>query len=383
MTGFRIFLLGGFRAEVEGRTIPLEAWKRRRGADLVKVLALAPGHRLHRERVIDALWPDLRQEAGAANLRKAVHLARLALGRGAISVEHGMLSLSPSGPLEVDVDRFQAAADAALEDAGSAELAVDLYPGDLLPQDAYEPWAEEPRRRIRRLYLTVLKAAGRWERVVELDPLDEEAHRMLMRAHLEARDRTAALRQFERLREVLREELGVSPDPETVALHEDVLALEGHEPSTPQELSRAHLAAGLVALNRMDLEEAEREATQARGLAVAGGLGRELGEASGLLGMVAHMRGTWRDLFRREFLEVLEEAPSLAEHVFDAHLCLGEFSLYLPEGHEHAEGFARELLGIAEEHGSGHGRALAVLMLGETELLSGELERAERDLSMA
>ena len=75
-----IVLLGGFRVEVDGRPVPAEAWRHRRGADLVKLLALTPGHALHREQVIDALWPDLDPRAGPANLRKAVHFTRRAIG---------------------------------------------------------------------------------------------------------------------------------------------------------------------------------------------------------------------------------------------------------------------------------------------------------------
>jgi DNA-binding SARP family transcriptional activator len=47
----------------------------------VKLLALAPHHRLHREQLMDTLWPELAPEAAAANLRKAVHFARLLLAR--------------------------------------------------------------------------------------------------------------------------------------------------------------------------------------------------------------------------------------------------------------------------------------------------------------
>src|SRR6266567_7677340 len=182
-------LLGGFRAEVDGRRVPGEAWRHRRGADLVKVLALAPGHRLHREHVIDRLWPDLGAEAGAANLRKAVHFARRALGgERAVGTEGPMLQLWPSGSLSVDVERFEREAAGAIRtrDRAAAARAASRYEGDLLPEDPYAPWAEAPRERLRRTFVQVLKIAGRWDGVLALDPVDEEAHRALIRAHLEA-----------------------------------------------------------------------------------------------------------------------------------------------------------------------------------------------------
>jgi DNA-binding SARP family transcriptional activator len=379
-------VLGGFRADVGERAVPAEAWQHRRGADLVKLLAITPEHRLHREQVIDALWPDLPPEAGFANLRKALHYARRALGsEEAATVRGGVVHLWPDGRLSVDADGFEAAAGEALRrgDPGSAREAASRYPGELLPDDRYEPWTHGPRDRLGRRYLQVLKLAGDWDRVVELDPVDEQAHRELMRGHFERGDRQAAMRQFETLRRALHEELGVGPDPTTVSLYEEILAMEGEEPATPSERAVAHLSAGLVAFNRMDLDEAEREARLARQIAFEAGLERELGEASGLLGMVAHGRGRWRELFGQEFLDTVRASPNFAGPVFEAHLCLAEFSLYSTEDPAEVEAFAGELLELAERHGSAHGRAVATLMLGESHLMSGHLERAEEELSMA
>src|ERR1700682_3772798 len=105
-----IRLLGGFLVEVDGRRLPPVAWRHRRGADLVKLLALAPRHRLHREELTEALWPELPPEAAAANLRKAVHFARRSLG-GPETIESGpeLVALWPAGELVVDVERVEAA----------------------------------------------------------------------------------------------------------------------------------------------------------------------------------------------------------------------------------------------------------------------------------
>ena len=102
--------------------------------------------------------------------------------------------------------------------------------------------------------------------------------------------------------------------------------MQGQEPPTPAERTRALLAWGLVHLNQGDLEEAERTAEEARGLAIDAGLGREVGEASAILGLVAAARGRWRELFRSEFIQSMQRTPALAPFVFDAHLCLAEFS---------------------------------------------------------
>ncbi|MGI9016451.1 MAG: hypothetical protein ACR2HR_04970 [Euzebya sp.] len=78
-------LFGGFSVDVDGRVVPEEAWRHRRAAGLVKVLALAPRHRLVREQAIEKLWPGLSANAGASNLRKAAHRARRAVRRGAVA----------------------------------------------------------------------------------------------------------------------------------------------------------------------------------------------------------------------------------------------------------------------------------------------------------
>ena len=69
-------LLGSFRVAVGDRPLPDSAWRRKRAADIVKLLALEPTHRLHREQIVEALWPDLDPDAAANNLRVALHRAR-------------------------------------------------------------------------------------------------------------------------------------------------------------------------------------------------------------------------------------------------------------------------------------------------------------------
>jgi DNA-binding SARP family transcriptional activator len=75
----RIEMLGHVRVAFEDREIIESDWPARRPRELVALLALADGHRLARDQVIEQLWPHLGAEAGAANLRKAAHHARRTL----------------------------------------------------------------------------------------------------------------------------------------------------------------------------------------------------------------------------------------------------------------------------------------------------------------
>jgi DNA-binding SARP family transcriptional activator len=99
-------VLGGFSVSVDGEAVPAEAWRTRRAADLVKLLALEPGHTLHREQVLDRLWPELNEDAAGGNLRKAIHYARRAMRTPeSVSSHDGMITLW-DGDVDVDADRF-------------------------------------------------------------------------------------------------------------------------------------------------------------------------------------------------------------------------------------------------------------------------------------
>lgn len=378
VSSYEILLLGRFVVQVDGQPVPAGAWRHKRAAELVKILALADAHRLHSDQVMDLLWPDLAPDAAAGNLRKAVHFARAALGSAAAIGRSGeMLELCPEGHVHVDAVGFEAAAR-----AGNVG-ALDTYQGELLPEDRYAPWAEEPRERLRALYLRLLKTAGRWERVAEVDPSDEEAHRALMQRAIDAGDRRGAVRQFERLCERLRADLGAGPDRTSVALYERAISMGGPLPPTAAERTRALLARGLVQLSTGELQGAEQAARQARALAMKAALGREIGEASSVLGIVANLRGEWKQQFRAEFIAAVQAEPEASAHVLDAHLCLSEACLHGPAGHHGITEYARELQSIADRAGSVQGQALAQFLLGEAEMLSGRLGAARQLLTSA
>lgn len=63
-------MLGGFSVLLGDAPVAGESWTRPQAATLVKVLALAPGHRLHREQLMDRLWPDLTPAEAAPRLHK-------------------------------------------------------------------------------------------------------------------------------------------------------------------------------------------------------------------------------------------------------------------------------------------------------------------------
>src|SRR4051812_12849625 len=158
--GTEIHLLGRFGVVVDGPAVPADAWKRRQASSLVKLLALAPGRSLHRERVVDALWPGLAVVDAAPRLHKAAHYARRALGHDdALVLRAETVSLMPHGDVLIDVARFLIAAEQALavDDEQAAQTALRSYDGELLPGDLYEEWAEADRDLVRSRYQALLR----------------------------------------------------------------------------------------------------------------------------------------------------------------------------------------------------------------------------------
>src|SRR4051794_547383 len=153
-----VTLLGGFAAAVDGTAVPDSAWRLKKARELVKLLALARGHRLHRDQAMDVLWRELAPSAAANNLHQAVHVARRALGADTIDVRDEVLSLVA----EVDVDLLTAAATEArrLKTPAAYRAALSLYRGELLPENRYDDWAETRREELATL---AAELADEWE----------------------------------------------------------------------------------------------------------------------------------------------------------------------------------------------------------------------------
>ena len=240
-----VALLGGFSVRVGSRAVP-GSWRLRKSKTLVKLLALADGHRAHRDVLAGVLWPGLDPAAAANNLHQALHAARRALASdrspsaGALCLRDDIVILWPDGDLIVDADVFTAAAQRALR-SGSVEdygAALALYAGELLPEDRYADWAAPHRERLAALReaLTAGQARSLLERrrpeeaVALLEPLvadcpnDEPLHRVLMEALDQAGRRWDALDVYERLCRMLDEEYAAAPEAATLSLYRRILS---------------------------------------------------------------------------------------------------------------------------------------------------------------
>ena len=162
MGNVSVALLGGFAASVDGVPVAESAWRLKKARELVKLLALAPGHRLHREQAMDLLWGDREPAAASNNLNQAVYVARRALDVGAIEARDDVLVLTA----DVDLERWAlATADARRVRTVSAyRAALSLYAGELLPENRYDDWAAERREELAEL------ASELTEELAALDP---------------------------------------------------------------------------------------------------------------------------------------------------------------------------------------------------------------------
>jgi len=245
----RVWLLGGFRVSVGNRKVDESAWRLKKAASLVKLLALAPSHRLHRERAMDLLWPELGLRAASNNLRQTLHVARRTLhpdpqiASRYLTLSGEQLLMCPQGGLWVDVEAFEQAADTARRSGEPAayRAAIELYSGELLPEDRYEEWAEGRRQELRQMFLSLLvELAGLYEerggegdlalamqsfqRALAKETTNEEAHVGLMRLYASSGRSGDALRQYGRLSEALSSRLGAEPSASARALREEIAA---------------------------------------------------------------------------------------------------------------------------------------------------------------
>ncbi|MGH3090631.1 MAG: LuxR C-terminal-related transcriptional regulator [Rubrobacteraceae bacterium] len=235
----RVWLLGGFRVSVGERAVEEGEWSLRKAKSLIKALSLAPGHQLHREQVMNLLWPNLSPESAANNLHRTLHAARRTLEPASryLPLRGEQLALCPDGELRVDVEAFEEAAKAARRsrDPAAHRTAVDLYAGDLLPGDLYEDWVEGRREGLRSAHLELLvelaalheereefePAIEALRKVVDIEPAREEANVALMRLYALAGRRRAALEQYERFLKTLE---GGAPTEAARRLRAEILA---------------------------------------------------------------------------------------------------------------------------------------------------------------
>jgi eukaryotic-like serine/threonine-protein kinase len=217
---------------------------------------------LHRDLLADLLWPHQETSGARKQLRSALATLRAAIDDGQaeppfLLISRDSLQFNGASAHWYDVTQFMRplqslhgqrgeAATLNAEEAAALAQSVALYRGGFLEQLAvrdsppWEEWVAQRREALHRqacagLWLLAQhhELAGRYEQAQQyarqllvLEPWDEAAYRCVMRGLAKTGQRAAALQQYEQLRKVLADELGVAPSAESLALQQQLLANE-------------------------------------------------------------------------------------------------------------------------------------------------------------
>lgn len=256
MYKIRVSLFGRFRVTCEGQDLPgLEG---RKVQELLSYLLIHRSKPHPREFLAELLWGSSAGSQTRKYLRQTLWQLQSALdgqagggGGSMLLVDAEWVGVNPQVEPWLDVALLERSF-SQIQDISGRNLdsrcqqglqeAIEVYHGDLL-EGCYEEWCLFERERLRMMYIVMLEkltdcceACGEYERgllycsrVLRMDPARERTHRRLMRLHVLAGDRTAALRQYERCVAVLARELGVGPAKRTVELYERI---RGDSPDT-------------------------------------------------------------------------------------------------------------------------------------------------------
>lgn len=229
-------LLGRFEARLKsGAAVEL---KTRKGELLLTYLALSPGKTFPRDRLATLLWSDRSEEQARHSLRQTLTVVRNEFNGGGsppFLTEGDRVGLNAEA-FDVDAMAFERLV--ASGDAEELAQGCALYRGDLLEDvsvrdEGYEEWLLVERQRLHGAALRALgrllrhqeqsqaadRIAGTAQRLLQLEPANEQAHRALMRLYAEQGQREAALRQYRECRAALKRELNAEPGKETEQLH--------------------------------------------------------------------------------------------------------------------------------------------------------------------
>jgi DNA-binding SARP family transcriptional activator len=245
-----IRLLGGFEIHQDGRPLPAQLLRRRRPTDLLKLIATSPRRALPREVAMEALWPGKDPESAANNLHRALHDLRQVFGSSPVVLEKGVVRLLEE--TRTDVEEFERCV--ASSEPNALTRAIALYRGPLCADDPYFEWLDPRRRELRQRFIDCAFKVARLaftsgqdtaaidvlRRLLALEPAEEEAHCLMMRALTRSGRRHDALRQYDVLVQALKDASDSQPAAESRALYERFARgeLEGATASAPRGWSR-------------------------------------------------------------------------------------------------------------------------------------------------
>jgi PAS domain S-box-containing protein len=259
--------LGRFALAVEDCDLEINKWKRKQALTLLKILTLHLDRGVHRNVLVEHLWPDADEAHGLERLKATMYFLRKQLrtaGAPENVVERTGKTYALLGDaVWVDALAFEAhvAEGSTLQSQHQWDEALEcfkqaqcLYRGDYMEEDIYADWCTEERERLREIYLEALAGIvdchteqGRYAEAVQVcriaivqEPCRESFHCALIEnlVHLGRAD--WALAQYRACQRILERELGVAPMPKTQHLMRRILAGEkAHHSMAPRKGGRS------------------------------------------------------------------------------------------------------------------------------------------------
>jgi two-component SAPR family response regulator/type II secretory pathway predicted ATPase ExeA/Flp pilus assembly protein TadD len=230
--------------------MPEQNWPSRKAKELLGLLiVLSDSRNATREKLASSLWPELNDPGSKANFRVTLTRLNQALEYPVLRHEGQIVCLDPDKTVvdaweferlfkEFDFLKRQAKLHPA-EDR--ARRALAYYKGDLLPEFYVGPISDKQRELKEKAKDLLSWLAGRcqerWEwteavalarRHLLLDPCDERAGRIIIEGLYNLGDRTGAIRQFEHLKSILKNELNAEPGLETMKIYRRVCEDKPH-----------------------------------------------------------------------------------------------------------------------------------------------------------
>lgn len=260
----RVQTLGGFRVWHNNSELMPNVWGREKAIHLFQFLLTLRRQYAHKEQIIDRLWPDLEIDKGDRDFKvalnavnKALEPKREAWGESHFIQRHDLAYSLNMRNIWLDGEVFELLVEESnaallLQPANTdraiacLDTAVHVYKGEYLPERLYEDWSSAERERLQLLAFGAMIRLGQLllsrepletirltQRVLQTDPVWEDAYRLQMRAYMQQGNRPLAMRTYERCEEVLEEEFGISPLPETHDLYQQIR--QGKYGSTEQK----------------------------------------------------------------------------------------------------------------------------------------------------
>lgn len=239
-------------------------------------------------------WPDSNDSQARTNLRNAIHLLRTALpdAEQFLRIDNQTVQWRADSPFTLDVAAFEEGMQAvvAIKDLPAAQAMLKrlltLYRGELL-SGFYEDWVLAARETWQERYLAALELASTLaeqqrdyrtaidynRRLLQIDPLREEAYARLMQLYALQGDRATALRVYHNCATILVRELGVEPGPVTQGIYERLLNLEETQPAIAPLRTAAPLVGRQSAWEVLQAAWQQAQRGQSRLLLVAGEAG--------------------------------------------------------------------------------------------------------------